>query len=107
MGKIITYKRSPTGKFCQIKLDDGSRILISIAQTGVKICKLKWGVIPVNTVFEISTSELFSEKYKPAREKLTERSLELDMLDVFKDILLSCKSLGQVREVLDDIFRER
>lgn len=105
MSEIITYKNSPTGKYCQIKLDDGNRILISIAQTGVKVMKMKWGgMLPAGDIFDISTQDLFSENYKHAREKLTKLSLELDMLDVFKDILLPCKTLDEVKQVIKNIF---
>jgi len=105
MGKIITYKCGPSGKYCQIKLDDGNRILISIAQEGVRVYKLKWGgLIPSGTIFDISTKDLFSDEYKFARERLTERSLALDMLDVFKEILIPCKSLDEVKIELNKIF---
>lgn len=105
MGKIITYKKGPSGKFCQIKYDDGNRILISLAQTGVRISKLKWaGLIPSEAIFDISTSDMFSDKYKVAREKLTEVSLEPDLLDVFKDLLLPCNSIKEVKGKLDEIF---
>jgi len=107
MSEIITYKNGPSGKYCQIKLDDGNRILISIAQTGVKVMKLKWGgMIPSGDIFDITTQELFSEEYKHAREKLTEKSIALDMLDVFKEILIECGSLEEAVKTLDDIFRE-
>lgn len=105
MSKIITYKKDSNGKYCQLKLDDGNRILISVAQPGIRIYTLKWlGAIPSNTIFDISTEDLFSEQYKIAREKLTEKSLEPDMLDVFKDILIPCSSLREVQTVLTDIF---
>ncbi|OGG04878.1 hypothetical protein A2Z33_06265 [Candidatus Gottesmanbacteria bacterium RBG_16_52_11] len=105
MSQIITYQKSPSGKYCQIKFDDGNRILISLAQVGVKISRLKWGgLIPAETILEISTPDLFSDKYKPVREKLTEISLEPDFLDVFKDLLLPIKSLDEARKTLDKIF---
>lgn len=105
MGKIITYKNSPSGKFCQIKYDDGNRILISLAQTGVKISKLKWvGLVPSETILDISTPDMFSDKYKATREKLNEVSLEPDLLDVFKDLLLPCNSLDEVKGKLDEVF---
>lgn len=105
MSKIVTYSNSPRGKYCQIKFDDGNRILISIAQSGIKIFKLRFmGAIPAGTVFEISTDDLFSEKYKVAREKLTKVSLEPDFLDVFRDLLLPLKSLKEVRDTLNRIF---
>lgn len=105
MSEIITYKNSPSGKYCQIKLDDGNRILISLAQTGIKVMKMKWGgVMPAGDIFDISTQDLFSEKYRHSREKLTEISLELDMLDVFKDVLLPCRTLDEAKKVLNEIF---
>jgi len=105
MSKIITYKNSSTGKYCQIKFDDGNRILISLIQTEIKIFKLNWLSLPKETLFEISTLDLFSDKYKKAREKLTERSLAFDMLDVFKEILIECHSLEEALKTLDDIFQ--
>lgn len=105
MSKIITYKRDNTGKFCQIKLDDGNRILISVAQPGIRVYKLKWmGAIPSETIFDISTDTLFSDQHRHSRQKLTEVSLEPDMLDVLKDVLLPCKSLGEVKSTLLKIF---
>lgn len=105
MSKIITYKNDSSGKYCQIKFDDGNRILISLAQPGVRVYKLKWGgLIPGETIFDISTEDLFSEKYKSALKKLSDFSLEPDLLDVFKEILLPHSSLDEARKVLNEIF---
>lgn len=105
MSDIITYQNNSSGKYCQIKLDDGNRILISIAQPGIKIIKLKWGGLwPSGDIFDISTNDLFSDKYKSALTKLSEKSLEPDMLDVFKNILIECKSLQEVQDTLKQIF---
>lgn len=105
MSKIITYKCNSSGKFCQIKLDDGNRILISMSQEGARVYKLKWGgLLPSETIFDIATSDLFSDVYKFAMERLTEKSLAPDLLDVFKEILLPCKSLAEVKNELDKVF---
>jgi len=107
MSEIIAYKSGLSAKYCQIKFNDGNRVLISIAQTGIKILKLKWGgLIPSENIFEISTAELFSDNYKFARKRLTERSLAFDMLDVFKEILLRTDSLESARRELNAIFIE-
>lgn len=107
MSKIISYKSGSNAKYCQIKLNDGNRVLISIAQVGIKISKLKWGgLIPSETIFEISTPVLFSKEYKFARERLTERTLEIDMLDVFKEVLLKVDSIDQAVGEIEKIFIE-
>ena len=105
MGEIITYKSSPISKYCQMKFGDGDRILISVARSGIKIVKLKWaGLVPSETIFQISTADLFSDNYKFARGRLTERSFALAMLDVFKEIFLKLDSLNEVKEELNLIF---
>lgn len=96
MGKIITYKNAgPKGMFCQIKLESGERILISIAQSGVKIFKLRFmGMIPVKTLWELNDIvhmvEMFADPANP----------EKPPLDAIRDKLINCKS---IKEVLDKI----
>jgi len=58
MAKIITYKE---GAYCQIKFDSGERILISIAQTGIKIIQQKFmGLIPGPIIYECSLLDIKS-----------------------------------------------
>ncbi|HSX39937.1 MAG TPA: hypothetical protein VLI92_05100, partial [Candidatus Saccharimonadales bacterium] len=67
---------------------------------------LKWhGLVPAETIFKISTQDLFSAKYKPARDKLTEISLAPDFLDVFKEWLLPLKSINEVKQELNIMFQ--
>ncbi len=55
MAKIITYNNPLTGDpdkcFCQMRFDDGARILISQSQQGIKIFSLFIGVIPRNILW--------------------------------------------------------
>lgn len=107
MSKVVTYSNNPKGKFCQIKLDDGKRILISIAQPGIKIFKLGFfGTIPVATIFEISTLDLASDKYNEAIQKIVKQTGQLDPLDSLKELLISCKSIDEVKEKLTSVFKE-
>lgn len=107
MSKIISYSNNSSEKFCQIKLDDGNRIFISLTQTEIKVFKTKFfGSMPSDTVFEISTLDLYSSRFKTARERLTERSHALDILDVLKEILIECHSLEEVKSTLKTVFQE-
>ena len=96
MGKVITYKNEGSkGMFCQIKLESGERILISIAQNGVKIFKLGFmGMIPVKTLWESNDIahivEIFADPANP----------EKPPLDAIRDELIDCKS---IKEILDKI----
>ena len=56
MGKVVTYGNSKYKCFCQIKLDSGERLLISIVNIptpSVKLMKLRFfGLCPVQTIWE-------------------------------------------------------
>jgi hypothetical protein len=56
VGKVVTYANDAKRCFCQIRLDNGDRILISFASVptaSVKVMKLALGgMIPVQTVWE-------------------------------------------------------
>jgi hypothetical protein len=40
MGEVVTYQYKPPYKmYCQLRLDSGERILISIGDTGIKISR--------------------------------------------------------------------
>jgi hypothetical protein len=96
MGKIVTYKnQGPRGMYCQIKLDSGERILISIAQPGVKIFKFSaGGLIPTKTIWESSDVpkmvELFADLNQP----------EKPLLDAIVAQLIHCKSLQEIEQRL-------
>ena len=81
--------------YCQIQLDSGERILISIAQTGVKIFKLSFGgLIPTKTIWESDDIDeminLFVDPNDPVKQPL----------DAIKDRLIECKSMQEVKQVL-------
>ena len=58
MASIVTYK---PGAYCQLKLDSGERVLISCAQTGIKIMKLGLGgLFPTRMIADWPIAELCS-----------------------------------------------
>jgi hypothetical protein len=96
MNKIIAYKNAgSSGMFCQLKFDSNERILISIAQTGVRICKLSFGgLIPTRTLWESNDSvrmvELFGDENEPDKH----------LLDAIITKLMRCNSVSEVLGVL-------
>jgi hypothetical protein len=44
--------------FCKIELDSKEKILISVAQKGLKIFKMIFGSIPVKTIVDMSIEEM-------------------------------------------------
>ena len=50
--EIVTYKNTgPDGIFCQIKLNSGERVLISVGSGYIKIFKLLFGFFPIKTIW--------------------------------------------------------
>jgi len=96
MGKIVTYKNDrQRGMFCQIKLDNGEKVFISIAQSGAKISKMKLGgLIPGETIWESNDVkamvELFGDENSPNR----------DLLDSIVAYLVDCKTLEEAKQKL-------
>lgn len=93
MAKIVTYK---PGAYCQLKLASGERVLISCAQTGIKIIKLALGgLIPTRTIVDwpiaelVSAIELFADEAAPTQHPL----------DAIKNKLIHCSSIKAIEQL--------
>jgi hypothetical protein len=104
MSKVITYKNDKVRSFCQIKLDNKERILISIASVpkpSVRISKLALGgLVPVKTIWEFNPT--MAGGYNSYIKKLMNMFLEpeqdemINPLDAIKNKSLPCKSINEV-----------
>ncbi len=101
MAKIITYNSPLTGKpnqcFCQMKFDDGLKILISQSSEGIKIFKLLIGSIPTKILFEASLSE--RDKHKKFLECETDSPL---LLDSYVETIKQIKTSNQLFDLLNN-----
>jgi hypothetical protein len=93
MANIVAYK---PGAYCQIRFANGERVLISCAQTGIKIMKLGlWGLFPTRTIVDwpiaqlASAIEIFADPNQPG----------LHPLDAIKNRLMSCSSIVEVQQL--------
>lgn len=93
VAEVVTYKPSA---YCQIKLPTGERVLISCAQTGIKISKLALGgLIPTETIVEWPISRIdfaiaiFADESAPAQHPL----------DAIKNKLLNCQTIGDIERL--------
>lgn len=91
--EIIAHK---AGAFCQLKLASGERILISCAQTGIKIMKLGFaGLFPTKTLAEWPISNvdeairIFADASQPTQHPL----------ESIKAKLMSCSSIADVQQI--------
>lgn len=106
MSKVITYKNTVSECFCQIKLDDGNRILISIANT-ICLYKMKWlGAWPSEKLFEFSLSQFLYSKFPPVKKVREQTGSFADPLDILRDVLIQCNSIEEVKTALNGILKE-
>ncbi len=108
MGKIVNYRNNKYQCFCQIKLENGERVLISIASVptpSVKLIKLGLlGLVPVQTIWEYNPmmaggyDSYVQKMMKMFQDPLT--SEPKHPLDILRDRLLSCRSIPEVRDSL-------
>jgi hypothetical protein len=95
MAKIITYKNEgEKGTFCQIKLDSGERVFISIYKPmQVKISKMWLGILPGKTIWGpksiYETLKLFFDKNKASK----------NVLDMVIEKILDCKSTEEIKKI--------
>ena len=93
MTKVITYK---PGAYCQLKFASGERVLISCAQTGIKIVKLGLGgLIPTKTIADWPISQLSTAIHV----FMDESNPSLHPLEAIKNKLLMCSSIGEVEQL--------
>jgi len=113
MGEVVTYANTKYQCFCQIKLESGERILISIAGAptpSVKIMKLGFfGLVPVRTIWEYNATMAGGhEAYVRKMVMMFQDPLAEEIkhpLDVLRDRLLPCRSISEVRNSLLEVER--
>ena len=107
MSEIITYKE---GAYSQIKLDSGERIMLSVAQTGIVIFKMRFfGVVPGPKLAEWPPQEMarFMMLFGGAPLDQTPFKFTVDKLCTF-DTIDSLKSfLAQEPNPFDLAYQER
>lgn len=93
MADVIAYK---PGAYCQLKLASRERVLISCAQTGIKIMKLSLGgLIPTRTIADWPVSRLeavikiFADETNPSQHPL----------DAIKNKLMACSSIKDIEQL--------
>lgn len=108
MSRVITYANNNFQCFCQIQLDNGERILISIANIptpNVKIMKLGFfGLLPIQTIWKYNPTIAGSyDAYVLKMMKMFQDPLAVELknpLDILRDRFLSCKSISEVQDSL-------
>ncbi|MBA7551537.1 hypothetical protein ES705_44080 [subsurface metagenome] len=107
MSEVVRYSNTKLTCYCQIKLDSGERILISIATAPkpcVKVIKLIWhGMLPIQTIWEYNPT--MAGGYDAYVRNMMQMFLSTEPkhpLDILRDQLLPCKSISEVQQYLLD-----
>lgn len=91
MGTIEAKRDTATQCWARLRLDSGEKVLISVAQTGVKIFKLKWGgLLPGPTLWAsrsiVEVGEKFFDRDRPLQSPL----------DSIIDRVIDCPSTAEL-----------
>jgi len=93
VAQVISYK---PGAYCQLRLESRERVLISCAQTGIKIMKLGFGgLIPTKTIADWPVSRLeeaigiFADETNPTQHPL----------EAIKSKLMTCSSIRDIEQL--------
>jgi hypothetical protein len=105
MSSVVNYANNDRQCFCQIFLDSGERILISMAARptpNTKIFKLGFfGVIPTKTIWAF-TVEMAGDNHAYIHTLMTMFEAFGEPLkhplDAVRDVLLNCSSIAEVRQ---------
>ena len=94
MAEVITYKPAA---YCQLKLASRERVLISCAQTGIKIMKLGLGggLIPTKTIADWPVSKLASAVHI----FVDESNPSQHPLEAIKNKLMTCSSIREIEQL--------
>jgi hypothetical protein len=93
MSEVVTYKNDGQHCFCQVKLDSGERILISLGSGTLRISKLLLGIIPMETIWE-------SGDAKTIMSVLLCEGQFKHPLDAAKDKAMAARSINDLRRML-------
>ena len=64
MGKVIVKRDGPHQCFARLELNNGDQVMISIAQEGIKVIKMKWaGMLPGPTLWKSGSAAEIVEKF--------------------------------------------
>ena len=107
MSEVVRYSNTKLTCYCQIKLDSGERILISIATAPkpcVKVIKLIWhGMLPTQTIWEYNPTMAGGyDAYVRNMMQMFQASEPKHPLDIIRDRLLLCKSISEAQKYLLD-----
>ncbi len=97
MAEIKTYKNGEkAGTFSQLDFDNGEKIFISIAQSGVKISKIGFLSFPTKTIWQTNNLDDAFTIFMNGNY-----TNPLGLLDSIIDKLIDCNSIEEVKQKLN------
>ena len=115
MSRVVTYANNNYQCFCQIELDNGERILISIAALpipSIKIMELsRSGWWPRRTVWEYD-SKIAGGEENYARDLFEMFDGSVDgtfkhPLDILRDRFLTCRSISDIKNSISNAEQKK
>lgn len=105
MAKVIAYRNDGRASVCQMRFESREKILVSVAGVpvpGIRVMKLLFGLIPCQTIWEVSVSQEADAAHEKLISMLTGRkdSGVEHPLDAMVQKLRPCRSCAEAVWVL-------
>lgn len=91
MGNALRISYEP-GKFCQVRLSDGTKLLVRTSPRGVHVAKLGFFNLPMELLWQYTSS--IPGRFDPASFKT--------VMDAVLRLVESCETLDEARRVLKE-----
>jgi hypothetical protein len=91
MGKVIAKRDTPHQCFARLELNNGDQVMISVAQSEVKVIKMNWaGMLPGPTLWKSGSGAEIAQKF------FDETKLPQRLIDAVIDRVIDCRSAADV-----------
>ena len=91
MGKVIGKRDRPHQCFARLELNNGDQVVISIAQEGIKVIKMKWaGMLPGPTLWKSESVAEIVEKFFDGK------TLPQKPIEAVIDKVIDCRSAADL-----------
>lgn len=104
MSQVVTYQNDESHCFCQLHLESGGRIFVSIGSGRLRISKMLLGIVPTKTLLDLGTSEAdritLAALFVPDDADM-DAFAKVSLLDHVVAALRPCRSMAEVQRRLD------
>ena len=95
--ELVKYMAGPVACFSRVRLANGEQVMVSVARADVRVVRMKWGVVPLETLWQGSDWVQMGLMFRCSHED------PVAVLDGLTELVLLCASARDVKAQLDEL----